>query len=690
MLLPLYILTLGVSAAIIGAFGRRVLATQGYMPDFEAGLVITWGIACAYIAVQLFYMAFLRIAKPTQGGAPLLSESLSHAGALFLVPFLLNLSVAWPYPLLEKVEPLLYLAAFAGVHGFFKLVSLFGATQSEPGGRLGAVGWIAAALVSLYAVQNAYGQWHYALQEARIFAPQQSTHWRAGDAHAEARQALEGAIYTFEMPREHGRNISLRVARMPEDTRPLPQIYLSMAIDGLLFRELPESIPLKEEGWTDIHIPAELVPQGAETCTIMWRSQREAGWIQETGLRPVDAGGREILLSGPKFHLNNATTDVPNFIFLVVDGMGAEHFSGMGYERDTTPALAAFGRGTQTFTHAFTPAPEAMGASMTLLTGVNPLVHGFLGGNPGYTPRTVETFAELLQASGYATAAFTEGAALEEGGDLYFGSGFEPGFELFDDTIPTGGAKATLDKAVNWVDEHRMHRFLLFVRLQELRAVRPLSRYGTPFVADLRRARHLDVYDSALHYVDKEIGTFLQQMRAMPELENTVIVITAPHGLDFRDGWYSRGHARLSEPSLRVPLLLFLPGELGRRSEALVELEDVAPTLAAYAGLRLGQEPSGVNLLEESSGPQVISVQAEPLALSLRNADWRFTWQTGQYPFSGRPSEEATALEFVNMMYYQRNWRQERWTTREGSLGDRYRTQLMGYARRYLPPDLLD
>ena len=97
MFLPFYIVTLAGSAGMTGVFCRRLLAAYGYVPDFETGVVIALGAAAAYMSVQLGYGALLRCLKPTRDIAPLMSECLSHCGALALAPYLLHVAVPWPH-----------------------------------------------------------------------------------------------------------------------------------------------------------------------------------------------------------------------------------------------------------------------------------------------------------------------------------------------------------------------------------------------------------------------------------------------------------------------------------------------------------------------------------------------------------------------------------------------------------------
>jgi choline-sulfatase len=98
---------------------------------------------------------------------------------------------------------------------------------------------------------------------------------------------------------------------------------------------------------------------------------------------------------------------------------------------------------------------------------------------------------------------------------------------------------------------------------------------------DIRRARH--AYYGSIALVDDHIGSVLDTLEGMGELENTAIVFTADHGdmLGERGQWYKMSPF---ERSARVPTMISLPGtdQRGRRdtptsnADLLATLVDIA------------------------------------------------------------------------------------------------------------------
>ncbi|MBI3119079.1 MAG: sulfatase-like hydrolase/transferase, partial [Candidatus Hydrogenedentes bacterium] len=190
-----------------------------------------------------------------------------------------------------------------------------------------------------------------------------------------------------------------------------------------------------------------------------------------------------------------------------------------------------------------------------------------------------------------------------------------------------------------------------------------------------------DLYDNAITYLDKQIGEFLARVKARPEMQDACIVIASAYGLDFSAGWNARGEAALTESSLRVPLYIQAAGQARGASSAIVELEDVAPTLATLLQVDFPQVTTGMNLLEAAPGGDAISMSAEPLALSLRNDLWRFTWQSGLFPFTQVENAEQGVIEFFNISYYERKWRQPDNLRQQPTLAYQYRDRLWNYVK---------
>ncbi|MBW2456082.1 MAG: sulfatase [Deltaproteobacteria bacterium] len=94
-------------------------------------------------------------------------------------------------------------------------------------------------------------------------------------------------------------------------------------------------------------------------------------------------------------------------------------------------------------------------------------------------------------------------------------------------------------------------------------------------------------YEVEVAYVDFHLGRLLAGMKRNGMAQRSVVVVTADHGEEL--GQRSvEGHGRyLYETSIHVPLLVRVPGCQPRELTAPVSLAQVAPTLAALAGVEM-------------------------------------------------------------------------------------------------------
>lgn len=701
--IPLYIVMLGLSSGLAGIMGRRLLAAQGFVPNFESGTALAAALALSYAAVQLAYMALLRLSKPSSGKGPIAAEILSQAGALALVPYVLQLQIPWPHPALQKVEPLLFLVVFGAIHGFFKLVSLFAATQTVRGPRGPALGWVAGCALCALGGWAGLHRWHGALETGRETRLPEPSVQLAGTASSEARPVYEGGVYVFPLEVGANRNVVFRWANPPDAEPKLTAAYVQLRFEGGA-ASFSKAVEIKENTWSELVVPAEALPPGGGRCRLSWSSSEEPAWVTRTGLRPKASSTQFLLLSGP-FHHAAVSESVPSMILLAVEGLGAENVSVLGYRRSTTPAIDALAVESFNFSEAYTPAPDMIAGGMTLLSGAHPLAHHYLEGRRGPLPEHFRTLPERLQAAGYATCAFTEGMASDDA-DLVAGSGFDRGFEWFDaeyrvkdeaaakagapEAPEPLGSRITLEKAANWILDHRAERYFVFIRLRELRAPMRLKRYGEGFLGRGRTPTPLDLFDTALLDVDRQMAAFVERLRGAGILDNTAVVVTAPYGFDFSEqgrGTWRRGGPparRLTESSLRVPLFFHLPGGTQRTDARVVSLEDVAPTLMGLAGLPIDPTLAGRDLLREGSRPDVVSVFASPLALSVRTGQWRFTWQSGKEPFTGILLAPESPVDFVDIERYRGEQAQQDLMLRMPESAKRFRDRLAQYFQTQL------
>lgn len=623
----------------MGAFAHSLLASLGFAPTFEVGSRLVLGVAAGYATAQLLVVTLVKALKPTRSRKFLFAESASHAAALVLIPFLMRIQIPWPDPMLEKAAPLVYLAAFLALHGVLKLFSFYTALYSEPSGRLHILGWVGAACVAAAIAGIGVKQWYTGINEARPEATSMPSMYRIGDTYAEARPVHEGALAYYDLPPYENRAVTLRWAYTPENeiNETFERAYVTVMFEGGERERYQATVSLEDKQWASMHVPTEDVPPDATRCTVSWTQQRPPSWMRLVGFMPVVRSSRQLLLAGPLLHQQRADETSPNFVIIGIDGLGPGHMSAWDYDRRTTPLLDRFAHNGVAFSYGYSPAPDARAAYMSALTGVNPLCHGYFGDRNGPLPAGSETLSTLMRRLHYATAAFTEGEYRQ---DLDFGSGFENGYEWFDATYDdegdAGGTQRTIHNALDWMEDHRDLKFMLFLRAGELADMKIRPRYGSRFMENLESPKDINLYDSMLEYLDTVVGGFVQHIRDSDFRENTCVLVFSPYAITFaKDG--SRLPSDVSEDVLRVPFLYYAPGLPREMRNYMVAIEDIVPALARVAGARLDDSIDGRSFIQGPVGKDPVSMAAEPFQLSVRSGNWRYVWQPGTRAFSEVP-----------------------------------------------------
>ena len=139
-------------------------------------------------------------------------------------------------------------------------------------------------------------------------------------------------------------------------------------------------------------------------------------------------------------------------------------------------------------------------------------------------------------------------------------------------------------------------------------------------------------YAASTSYMDAQVGRVLDQLDGLGLTENTVIVLVGDHGFHLGE---NRKFAKrtIFEAALRSPLIISFPGQSYRnvKSEALVELVDIYPTLCDLCQLPISSELEGLTMtpvIEEPQRPWKTAVfsqvDVDP-ANSIRTDRYRYT-----------------------------------------------------------------
>lgn len=305
----------------------------------------------------------------------------------------------------------------------------------------------------------------------------------------------------------------------------------------------------------------------------------------------------------------------PNVLLISIDSLRADHLSGYGYERETSPRIdELMSEGVQ-FTTTIAAAPWTLPSHMSLFTGLDALGHGVW--QDGRRLATgVPTLAQMLQQRGYQTAAVVAGQYLSASW------GFGRGFSFYDDYSigKLGGGSdhvqvtspLVLDRAQQWIDGwadgSRDRPFFLFVHFWDVHyEYLPPSPYDRAFTTGddgrviarrqtgtSRSVRHdpsaqeyvVSQYDGEILYTDSHVGKLLDAIDAIGEREKTLVVLTADHGEEFYEHGRPDHRAGLYEEVMNVPFVMRWPGHIrpGTVIGAPVRSIDIAPTVLGYVG----------------------------------------------------------------------------------------------------------
>jgi arylsulfatase A-like enzyme len=316
----------------------------------------------------------------------------------------------------------------------------------------------------------------------------------------------------------------------------------------------------------------------------------------------------------------------PSVLLIVIDTLRRDHVGCYGYSRDTTPQIDRLAAVSWRYTHAFSQAPWTTPSIGALLSSRYPSELG-ISAAPDRLPDRYVLLAEALKAQGYATAAVIS--------HYFLGSkwNFNQGFDRFDESNVLGHAKVSspgvTDTAISIVDEHRRRDpdqpLFLFVhyfdphydyiehegfRFSDPAYHGPVAS-GTvytdllamlPKLTPADVAHLVDLYDSEIAFTDSHVGRLLDHLRELGTFDDTLIVLTADHGEEFRErGAIGHGQSLYNE-LIRVPLLVKYPGSGGGVVEGNVGLIDVYPTLLDYMGIAATEELSGRSFLGQGPG----------------------------------------------------------------------------------------
>ena len=316
-----------------------------------------------------------------------------------------------------------------------------------------------------------------------------------------------------------------------------------------------------------------------------------------------------------------------NVLLVTIDTLRADHLGAYGYRRATSPRIDAFARGAVVFDDAYSFWPKTRGSFVAMLTGRRDSLTGY-----GKTHQVLldfnPTLASVLREAGYQTAAVVDN------GNVAARHGYAKGFETYRETWQEKELATEMDRtraissaaAVFFKRSAASRPFFLWLHYVNPHApYTPPAPYDTAFLDEQalagprltvvpgfhggiprqwavpgqdRVGYYSAQYDGEIAAVDQEVGRVLNALRGSGAWDRTLVVLTSDHGESLGEHGYYFDHGEdVFEPSLRIPLIVSLPGTLPGRSGVLASTLDVLPTILDAVKVSYPPDLSGSSLL---------------------------------------------------------------------------------------------
>ncbi len=326
-----------------------------------------------------------------------------------------------------------------------------------------------------------------------------------------------------------------------------------------------------------------------------------------------------------------------NVILITVDTLRADHLGVYGYARNNSPNVDRFAKEGILFRYAFSHSPETNPSFSSLMTSHYP--HETKVMSLFYAlPQGAVTMAEILKANGYHTAAINSHFSLRRG------SGFEQGFDEYDDRLEDLvlgrkeriAPKTTL-AAIRWLEGNHKKRFFLWVHYDDphgpyappppyntmsverstlgKRTLRVGVRVGEipPYqqLGDHRDPEYyISQYDGEIRFFDLAFGDLMKKIRELGLFDNSMLIFTSDHGEGMGEHKYYFSHGQfLYNGQIHVPLIIRFPDLSPEVKEVRYPVAhvDVLPTILDTVSIRYPHAFRGQNLLASHEDRQILS-----------------------------------------------------------------------------------
>jgi hypothetical protein len=282
----------------------------------------------------------------------------------------------------------------------------------------------------------------------------------------------------------------------------------------------------------------------------------------------------------------------PNVLLIIFEDWGP-YLGCYGHQEMLTPNVDQLAAEGCRYTNCFSMSPVCSPSRSSLMTGISQYTthseqHRTAEANKQPLPAGAKSLPEIFRDAGYFTAlgcGYSKKVDLNfefATKDIYLGSDWnrrKPGQSFYAHTT--------------FLDTHRTWKHDPGHRIDPAAVTLPAWYPDTP----LTRADWATGLESAQND-DQKLGKIVARLKSEGLYDNTIIVVTADHGIAL-----PRGKQFLYDQGLHIPLIIRWPANIkpGTVDDRLVSNVDIAPTILALAGLPLPSSVQGKNILNTAT-----------------------------------------------------------------------------------------
>ncbi|HEY4417539.1 MAG TPA: sulfatase-like hydrolase/transferase [Verrucomicrobiae bacterium] len=357
----------------------------------------------------------------------------------------------------------------------------------------------------------------------------------------------------------------------------------------------------------------------------------------------------------------------PNIVFILTDDMGYSDPGCYGGTFVPTPNIDRLADEGIRFTHFYDDAPICSASRCSYITGMFPARWNFTTyldnraqnrdcEQADFLPTNAPALARVMKAAGYQTGHFGKwhlgGGRDVTNAPLFSAYGYDESIGTYESPEPDPNITAThwiwsprdqvkrwdrtgyfVDHALDFLKHHEDQPCYVEIWPDDVH---------TPWVPDVAREQKKGTWESRSNFCavlaeyDRQIGRFLDGLKALGLETNTIVVFTSDNGplpnfKHTRTGGLRGSKLSLYEGGVRVPFIVRWPGHTtaGHVDEqTLMEMVDLFPTFCAAAQAPL---PNGFNF----DGENMISAFDSQQAEHAKTIYWEYGRQSKLFHYPG-------------------------------------------------------